>query len=412
MAKDLTALALEKLQPGAARREVPDGKVRGLHFVLQPTGRGSWAYRYRNAAGKPAKLTIGKYPDLSLDKARRAAELAAAKVAEGQDPAVERAAEKSLARKPKDHELVEKVVERFLDRHARPKTREATYRETKRILEKEIVERWRGKPMLVITRADIHALLDEIVDRGSPVAANRSLGAIRPLFRWAVERDIIKTSPCEGVRPPAPPKERDRFLSDQELRTVWRAAGKLGYPFGPVVQLLVLLGQRRDEVAGMTWAELDLEAGLWTLPPDRVKNAKGHVVPLLGMAREILASLPRIASEAGFVFTRTGKTHVVGFGKAKERLDSLITEAGGSLLPWVLHDLRRTMATGCAGLGVAPQVVEAILNHRSGTIRGVAAVYNRYDHAAEKRAALEHWGRHVAALLGKAGATPLLQEGG
>ena len=258
-----------------------------------------------------------------------------------------------------------------------------------------------GKPLSVITRANIHALLDEIVDRGSPIAANRSLGAIRPLFRWAVERDIIKASPCEGVRPPAPPKERDRVLSDEELRLVWQAAGKLGYPFGDVTRLLILLGQRRDEVAGMTWTELDLEASLWTLPPGRVKNAKGHVVPLSCMAREILVALPRIESEAGFLFTQTGKTHVVGFGKAKERLDRLITDDGKSLPPWVLHDLRRTMATGCAGLGVAPQVVEAVLNHRSGTIRGVAAVYNRYDHAGREASGDGRMGtpRRVAGCL-------------
>lgn len=399
MAKDLTPLAIDKLKPGPARREVPDGKVRGLHFVLQPSGRRGWAYRYRNAAGKPAKLTIGKYPDLSLEKARRAAELAAAKMAEGNDPAVEKAVSKAASRKPKDHELVEIVVERFLDRHARPKTREATFRETKRILEKEVVGRWRGKPLSIITRGDIHALLDEIVDRGSPIAANRSLGAIRPLFRWAVERDIIKTSPCEGVRPPSAPKERDRVLSDAEVRLVWQAAQRLGYPFGPIVQLLVLLGQRRDEVGGMTWAELDLEAGLWTLPPGRVKNAKEHVVPLPGLAREIIASLPRIDGEAGFVFTHNGKTAVVGFSKAKERLDGMIAEAVLATPSWVLHDLRRTAATGMAGLGVAPQVVEAVLNHRSGTIKGVAKVYNRYDHAAEKIAALEAWAEYVARLV-------------
>lgn len=399
MAKDLTSLAVEKAQPGASRREIPDGHSRGLFLVVQPTGRKSWAFRYRRLDGLPRKLTIGAYPDIDLAAARRHASKARSTVAEQGDPAADLVRAKKAARVPKDYELVEKVVERFLERHAKAKTRPATYRESERILNKEIVERWRGKPLSTVTRSDMHALLDEIVDRGSPIAANRSLGAIRPLFRWAVEREIIAASPCEGIRPPAAPKERDRVLGDDELRAIWKAAERLGYPFGPIIQLLIVTGQRRDEVAGATWSEFDFASATWTLPPGRVKNAKGHTVPLSTLAISILGELPRVASASGYLFTHTGRTFVSGFANAKERLDRFIADVGDQLSPWVLHDLRRSMATGCARLGVAPQVVEAILNHKSGTIRGVAAVYNRYDHATEKRVALELWARHVEAIV-------------
>ena len=398
MAKDLTAIALDKMRPASSRREVPDGKVRGLYHVVQPSGARSWAFRYRaKDDGKPRKLTLGSYPGTTLEAARRAAVVAMQAVAGGSDPAAEKSTVRKATRQPTANHLVEAVVHNFIERHAKEKTREATWRESKRILEREIVNRWRGKPLSVVRKSDIHALLDAIMDRGKPAAALRSLQAIRPMFKWAVQRGIIASSPCEGVDAPSAPRERERWLDEGELKLVWEAAASLGYPFGPIVQLLMLTGQRRDEVAGMTAAELDLAQGLWTIPTARSKNKKAHVVPLSPLAQSIITGLPTIAGDAGFLFTTTGTSHVVGFGKAKLRLDRHL--ANHALAPWTLHDLRRTLATGCAGLGVAPQVVEAILNHSGGVIRGVAKVYNRYDHAREKRAALDLWGRLVSEIV-------------
>ena len=400
MAKDLTVVALDKLKPAATRREVPDGKVRGLYHLVQPSGARSWAFRYRAVDdGRPRKLTLGGYPGTSLEAARRAAVAAMQAVAAGGDPAVEKVAARKAIRTPAADHLVENVVRNFIERHAKEKTREATWRESKRILEREIVSRWRGKPLSVVRKSDIHALLDAIMDRGKPAAALRSLQAIRPMFKWAVQRGVLPASPCDGVDAPSKPGERERWLTDDELKAVWSASASLGFPFGPIIQLLILLGQRRDEVAGMTADELDLEKGIWTLPAARSKNGKAHVVPLSAAAQSIISSLPKIESDAGFLFTTTGTSHVVGFGKAKLRLDRSLASAGVALPPWTLHDLRRTLATGCAGLGVAPQVVEAILNHSGGVIRGVARVYNRYDYAREKRAALDLWARHLSDLV-------------
>lgn len=401
MAKDLTAFAIEATKPGSSRREIPDGKVRGLYFIVQPSGQRSWALRYRRRADNATrKLTLGAYPAIDLTNARRLASKALTAVAENGDPAEDKQAARMAARKPVHQDLVENVVDRFIERHAKKNTRETSWKEAQRLLKTELVSRWKGKPIAAIGRSDIHAILDAIIDRGSPISANRALAVMSRLFSWSVERGLIPTSPCSGIRPPSPAKTRDRVLTDAELRLVWLACDQIGWPFGPLVRLLILTGQRRDEVGGITWDEVDLDERVWLLPKGRVKNDKGHAVPLSDAAIEIIENLPQIANRARYVFTTTNFAPVSGFTTAKRRFDQIIATLNGgvSIPPWTYHDLRRTLASGCARLGVMPQVVEAILNHRSGTIRGVAAVYNRYDHAAEKRAALDAWEKHVAAF--------------
>ena len=254
MAKDLTVKALESLKPGAARREVPDGHTRGLFYVFQPSGAASWAYRYRSA-GKPKKLTIGTYPAIDIKAARELASEAAKTVARGDDPAATKQSAKIAARQAANEtrELVENVVETFIERYAKPNTRD--WRETQRLLTKEVVSRWKGRRLGGIGRADVHDLLDGIVDRGAPVGANRTYAQLRKMCRWAVERGIIEHSPCDGVRAPSAEKSRDRVLSDEELRQVWRACDAIAWPFGPLVKLLMLTGARRNEVADMEWSE-------------------------------------------------------------------------------------------------------------------------------------------------------------
>jgi integrase len=417
MAKDLTVKALESLKPGAARREVPDGHTRGLFYVLQPTGAASWAYRYR-FAGKPKKLTIGTYPALDIRAARELASEAAKVIARGDDPAATKQAAKIAAREEsaREYELVEHVVETFLERYAAKNSKPRYLSETTRLLRREISDPWKGRRLSAITRSDVHALLDKVVDRGSPITANRTLAAFRKLCNWAVERGIIDHSPCEKVKAPAPEKSRDRILSDDELRIVWGAFEKTGWPFGPLARLLLLTGARLREVAEMRWSEIDLAAKTWTIPKERTKNALAHEVPLSGAALQILESLPRVdggKGAPGFVFTTTGRTAVSGFSRAKEQFDAAIVDAMRkaaiargddpakftALENWTMHDLRRTAASGMAGLGIAPHVVEAVLNHRSGTIKGVAAVYNRYSYGAEKRAALEAWARALDSIV-------------
>ena len=417
MAKDLTVKALENLKPGPSRREVPDGHTRGLFFVMQPTGKAAWAYRYR-LSGKPKTLTIGPYPNIGLADARSLATEAANAVARGIDPAAAKQAQKASERAAEadSRDLVESVVATFIERYAKAKTREASWKETERILNREIVGEWRGRRLSSITRADIHDLLDGIVDRGSLIVANRTLAAFRRMCGWAVERGIIEVSPCDKLKAPSPEQARDRVLSSDELKLAWAAFGKSGWPFGPMAQLLVLTGARLREVAEATWSEIDLAKAVWTIPKERAKNGAAHEVPLSLTAVRILESLPRIAGgrgAAGYVFTTTGKNPVSGFSRAKEQFDAAMLEALRKAAAergedveevkgterWTLHDLRRTAASGMAALGIAPHVVEAVLNHKSGVIRGVSAVYNKYSYSTEKKAALEAWSRYVEALV-------------
>jgi integrase len=406
----LTDLGIKKLPLPAKRREVPDGKIAGLYLILQPSGARSWALRYR-VAGRPTKLTLGPYPALDLVTARRRAQEAIGDIAGGVDPAAQKkAAREALkAAREADADRVERVVALFIERYAKPKTRD--WRETERMLAKEVANRWHGRGLSHITRANVHEMLDEIIDRGTPIRANRVFAQMRKLCRWAVARGIIDRSPCEGVSAPSPETRRDRVLTDAEMRVVWVACGALGWPFGHVVRLLMLLGARRDEVAGMEWTELDLDARTWTLPAARTKNKRDHVIPLSEAALDIIKPLPRVESRR-FVFSTTGRTPVSGFSKAKAEIDKAIVEivkqqAGdeaSSLPHWTLHDIRRSVATDLQKLGVRLEVTEAVLNHVSGSRGGIVGVYQRHSWADEKRAALDAWARRLEAIVSGASA--------
>ncbi|WP_159727589.1 site-specific integrase [Methylosinus sp. Ce-a6] len=425
MAKALTIAAIEKTKPEAVRREIPDGLVRGLYLVMQPSGARSWAVRYR-FLGQSRKLTLGTYPAIDLKAARELASAALVTAARGEDPAGQKkeAKRQAAAARPA-HDLLENVCAAYIKRQAKPNTREASWREVERILKREIayveekedgtVEKsgpWLGRRLGDITRADINALLDEIVDRPAPILANRTLAAFRRVCNWAIGRGIIETSPCDRVKAPVVEISRDRVLTDDELRLAWGAFESAGWPFGQIGKLLLLTGARRDEVGAMTWGEVDLAGKLWTLPKERAKNGAAHEIPLSDAAVAILKSLPKIEGgkgTPGYIFTTTGTTPVSGYSRAKNQFDAAILEAmqkvaanSEKVTPperWTLHDLRRTADTGMAGLGIPPHVVEAVLNHRSGIIKGVARTYNRYSYSAEKRQALDAWARRVEAIV-------------
>ncbi|MGB8898976.1 MAG: integrase arm-type DNA-binding domain-containing protein [Methylocella sp.] len=392
MAKPLTVKALENLKPAGRRREVSDGGMPGLYFVIQPSGKQSWAYRYR-FNGRPRKWTIGPCPAIDLKTARELARQALRKVAAGADPCTEKKAAKAAALVPTGLDLVETVASRFVAQHAKRKLKAATAREIERLLEREVVAPWRGRRLSQITRADVHDLLDGIVARGSPVTANRTLAWLRRMCSWAIERGLMEANPCTGIKAPAAETSRDRVLSDDELKAVWRAADALEKPYDGFIKLLILTGARRGEIAGLMWREIDFDAKLWTLPAARAKNATEYQIPLPDAAVDILRALPRIAG-SDLVFTLSGRAPVRGFHNVKTRIDDLMPACPS----WTLHDLRRTFASGCARLGIAVHVVEAALNHKSGSIRGVAAVYNRYSYDTEKRAALAAWARFVTEL--------------
>jgi integrase len=387
----LTVRSVETIRPSAERREIPDGIMPGLYLIVQPSGAKSWAVRYRHQ-GQPRKHTIGSFPTVDLKTARLLGGKALRAAAEGRDPG----REKMQSRAAKA-DSIDRVVEDFLERHVRRSNRPRSAQETERLLRLHVLPRWRGRTVHEITRRDVLDVLDRVVDGGAPIAANRALAAVRKLFNWCVAQDILSASPCAGVKPPTAERSRDRVLSDDELRLVWQAADQVGWPFGPLVQLLALTGQRRDEVGRMQWSEIDIEKRLWALPAGRVKNSQLHQVPLSDAALDVLKGAPQIAGSP-FVFTTNGIAPSSAYSKNKRRLDALLPS---DLPAWRLHDLRRTAASGMARLGINLPVIEKVLNHASGSFAGIVGVYQRHSFADEKRQALERWGAFVADMTSK-----------
>jgi len=394
----LTALEVENAKPREDRWELSDG--RGLYLVVQPSGAKSWALRYRRKKDRKArKLTLAGGA-LSLAEARARAAEAMLQVTAGADPAAAKVAGKKAERQAAAYravDSVEKVVGDFIRLYAK---RNRSWRSTERIFEKNVLTAWKGRTIHDIKKRDVLALLDAIAaDR--PVQANRIFAGLRRLFNWCIERDILAISPCAGVRPLSKETSRERVLSDVELVALWHATD--GDPAGPLLRILMLTGQRRSECSGMCWSEIDEAERLWTLPPARTKNGRPHTVPLSSQAWAIIESMPRIRGDH-YVFAGADR---VGYHRAKRRIDQRMPGAE----PWVLHDIRRTCATGLQKLGVRLEVTEAVLNHTSGSRAGIVGVYQRHDWAAEKRDALQRWADRVDALVtGKSGAVIQLRR--
>lgn len=253
MAKILTQTAVEALKPGPARREVPDAKVPGLRIIVQPSGARSWALRYR-FLDAPKKLTIGPYPAVSLADARKKAMEAHAEIARGNDPSAQKKAAKDAAKAAeRQDDLIENVIAEYVERYAKARTRD--WRETQRILNRDVSERWRGRRVDEIRKPDIIRMLNSIIARGAERGVNRIFALVRKFFRWCVERGLIDVSPCDGLRKPALERSRDRVLSNDELALLWRASEQLRFPYGEIIKLLTLSGARRDEIAGARWAK-------------------------------------------------------------------------------------------------------------------------------------------------------------
>ena len=317
-------------------------------------------------------MTLGTYPAMSLAEAREAWRVAKASVDRGEDPATE----KAVARR-REPDTVRSVAEDFVAKYARPRNRTAD--EVARMFALHLYPKLGARPIETVTRRDILDVLDGIEEKASGARANRVLANVRRMFSWAVERGILEASPVANVRAPGQEKPRDRVLTDDEVTAFVRACEGMGEPFGPLFRLLLLTGQRREEVAALPWAELDLAGAVWHLPAARTKNKRASDVPLSAQAVAILEGLMR-RSPLAFpaAFSRDGHTEprpLSGFGRAKERLDAamlaeLRKAAPEATLPdWRLHDLRRTAASGMARLGVGGACRREAAQPRLGHLR-------------------------------------------
>lgn len=410
MARALTTKVVEAAKPDPAKRyEIPDPALSGLYLVVQSSGVKSWALRYR-FGGKPAKLTLGRWPLMGVADARAAATEALNKIELGKNPAVEKRATKAakLEAQLSERDKVKTLLGQYEKRHLKGLKSGAT---VKRELDRFVGVEWGERDIHEITKRDVIDLLDDIADSGRVVTANRIRSYLNKFLNWAVERDILDMNPATGVKPVAKEKSRERVLSDDEIRWLWQACEVLRFPWGPFTQTLLLTGQRLGEVAAMSDSEIT--GDLWHLAAERTKNGRAHDVPLSGAVCDVLDVVARIADEKGrvqFIFTTTGSSPISGFHKGRNHVAEKMAEIAEAergepveIPHWTFHDLRRTAATGMARLGIAVRVTEAVLNHVSGTGGGIVAVYQRHDYAEEKRRALDAWAGLVAEIVsGKA----------
>lgn len=381
----LTKPLIDDLKPQATDQVYWDQSLRGFGLKVTPTGRKVFIVMYRTIDGQRLrKYTIGPYGLMTLFSARSAAQKILLARLDGQDPA----GEKQSRRKRPDGLEIGAVVQQYKREYLEP--REIGL-ETVRILDRIVLPQWKGRQITGIARADVRDLIETIMQRGAYAMAGRALTVTRAFFNWCVGRGIIEVSPCRGLIPPPAGRPRDRVLSDDELGAVLRTGMSLPDPYGPIVMFLALTGQRRSEVANMRWEELDLQRGIWTIPARRTKTRRSHIVHLTQQMRALLP----IPEEGQPLVFPSAQGKIYEYFSAMKRRHDVASGVKG----WVLHDLRRTAATGMAALGVAPHVADKILNHQSGAISGIVAVYQRHEFMAERKTAIELWSNHVAGIL-------------
>ena len=407
MKTKITKRAVDELR-GKAKNEgrtlyLRDDELTGFGAISTKAGACSYFVEYRlGGRGTTQKrMTIGKHGALTPDEARKRAKDELGKVARGADVVQE----KKEAREKLTGETFLNLIERYLKGHAKA-TR--YWKEKRARLLCHDMKALHGKPVTLVKRGEIAAVIDKVQAR-SQAAARLLFADIRPIFAWALDRAAIEVNPMAGMKGPQLLEARDRVLSDEEIKAFWQATTAEGWPFASVFKVLLLTGQRREEVAGMRWREVDVDAGQWTIAKERCKNGKAHTVDLHPVAVAALdplgdAAAPRLMrnaeGEENFVFSTTGRTPVSGFSKTKARIDARMQQIlGDKFQPWRTHDLRRTAASGMAALGFQPHVIERVLNHVSGAQGGLVSVYQRHEYREERRRAVTAWGAHVMGIV-------------
>jgi integrase len=382
-------LAGLKVPQGKKDMMVADTVVRGLFVRVGFAGGKVFLVQHTDAAGQKVRQSLGSWGAITVNQARTAAQAVLGKLAAGVDLRAERQARREKIEREKSETsltfgaIVDEWVEIHLT-HRQPKYA----REAVRALRYSLADLM-DKPAARITRADAVNALDKIARGGAVAMAGRVMAYARAAYRWAERRGKVPANPFADLPVSAGITQRDRVLSDDEMRRVWQAMGELGYPFGPLFQLMALTLVRENEATGARWEEFD--GTTWTVPKERTKKARAdHVVALSESARELIRSIPRVAGW-DLVFTTTGTTAVSGFSKAKERLDKLSGVTG-----WVLHDLRRTGVSKLAELGYDPVLTDKLLDHQPESMTAVARIYQRYSFATEQAKMLSVWGDWLA----------------
>ena len=359
---------------------------------VSASGRKTWQVMFRAGEynAKQRRIKLGSWPAMTLKTAREKArsQLLAAARGEFRETGLPVSADLTVAQ----------AVQKYLEEYAIPNTR--GHRETARILNKELVAVMGSVPINTVQAEQVRDIVSGIKERGADLQANRTLSWIKALWSWLMANGYAESSPAIRLKAPSHETQRDRVLSDQEIVWFWNGCDALGWPFGPVFKLLLLTAQRRVEIAGLHWGDIDGDKQKLTLPAERTKSNRPNEVPLTGFMQELINQLPRDAG--ALVFSTTGVTAVSGFSKAKARLDALMRDqAGDTVIPqWRLHDLRRTATSRLVEHQVSETVADRLLNHTRGPLSGVHAVYNRYGYWEEKQQAMQVWSDFVQDLVG------------
>jgi integrase len=359
-----------------------DDEVPGFGLRIRGGGKRSWIFQY-GIGTKQRRMTLGTAPALTLATARRVASELHARVRLGEDPAgTKREAQRRAA------DTVEATLRLFLS-EKKQTLRPSSYVGVERHLLR-YAKPLHGLGVAMVSRRDIGNLLAAIAASSGGPTANNMRTSLSTFFAWCMGRGLVDQNPVIGTHV-LPQQSRTRVLSISELSAVWRACNDNVY--GAIVGLLILTGQRREEIGGLRFDEV--RDGVIALPPDRTKNKRAHVIPLSAPAQAIVAR--RLSRTGDFVFG--GAQAFVSWSRGKTLLDASLAATGARFAPWTVHDIRRSVATGMAELGVTPHIIEAVLNHVSGHKAGIAGVYNRATYEREKRAALAMWADHVLAAV-------------
>ena len=383
-----------KRVPPTGRVDFHDALVPGLSLRVTSTGHRSFNLIARFPANPkhPTRRALGTYGAITLDEARQQAREWLALIRRGTDPKIH-AAKAKAAEQRKNAATFGAVAAAFIDRHV---SKLAQAKAAQRIIEQEFVARWRDRPVTDVMPDEIAKAIRAIVDRGSPYQAHNALGFLRRLFNWAIGTHEfgIDKSPVERLRPAdliGKREARDRVLTDDEIRAIWAACDEMAYPYGPLIRLMILTGQREHEVADAAWSEFDLDNDLWTVPASRMKGKRAHVVPLADEAGAIFRGLPLFDGGDHVFSTTDGAKPVNGFSKAKARIDRL-----SGVTDWKFHDIRRTMRTHLSALAIEDRVREAMIAHAA---PGLHRVYDKYEYLDEKRRGFGLWEQRLRGIL-------------
>lgn len=397
--KDINGKEFNPLEGQTKPRDIREKTKSGFGATVFPSGKISFIYFY-HFEGRKRRMTLGGYPECKLADARKYHRDAQRVLETGKDPAFEKHKEKSTAR---DASTINALIEEYIEKWAKPNKR--SWEADQRCLENNIKKPWGKRKAADITRRDVNLLLDEIKERGALVQSNRVLACVRKMFNFAIERDLLQSNPCTGIKA-TKEKSCDRVLTEDELRTIWLALSQeynsedlshtlhMSEQTKLILKLQLITAQRKGEVVGAEWSEIDLNSGWWTIPANKAKNNQAHRVPLSSLAIEILQDIKILSGDSRFLFpAQRGDNHITAAA-----IDHAVRRSRfEGVAAWTPHDCRRTAASYMTSIGIPRLVVTKILNHSENN--NVTAIYDRHSYDNEKRIALETWAQKLKEII-------------